>query len=642
LATTPDTPARIRRRLLLCGAVPALVVALVAVSRPALAIRFDNSVYDHLVRWAGARPPGDQVVIVDIDERSLSSHGQWPWPRDLVARLVDRLRQARASVVALDIVFPEPQRGDEGADAIFADVLRAGGVILGYGLTFEDHAAGSERCVLHPFSTAVVQRGGGDQVRPFFGATGAVCSLAPLAAAAGASGFLNAAPDRDGILRRVPLLAELDGHVYPSLALAAVSALTGTRDALVQVVNDHSTSLALGEQHVPLDGRGNLLLRFRGAKRRFPYVSAADVLDARVGSETLGDKIVLVGTTALGKREVVATPLDTLFVGVEVQATVADNLLQGDFMRRPEAQGVIESGLTLASGVGVALLVATFGLNLGTALAAGAVGVVWLTAAWLLSSQGLFLSPLFPTLGGIAAFCAVGFARFRIERARADVAGIERSAARALMIQALLSLTEVRDAETGRHSRRTQQYTKLLAQELSTHSRFQHALTPERIELLASLAPLHDIGKVGVPDSILNKPGALNDEELSEMRRHPVYGRDVILNAEQKVRVRDDAVLALAKEIVYTHHERWDGAGYPEGLRGEDIPAAGRIVAVVDVYDAISTRTLYRSPMSHEQVVAYITAGRGSHFDPAVVDAFLRVAPAFAVLHEGSSQGLAW
>jgi adenylate cyclase len=633
VAATLDTPARIRRRLLLCGALPAFIIATCAVVRPVFTTRLDDSVYDHMVRWAGTRPPGNQVVIVDIDERSLSRYGQWPWPRDLVARLVSRLREARASVIALDIMFPEPQRGDERADAVFADAVRAGGVILGYGLTFEAQTVGSQQCVLHPFSTAVVQRGAGDpEARPFFRATGAVCSLAPLATAAGASGFMNAAPDRDGVLRRVPLLAELHGRVYPSLALAAVTTLTGTRNALAQVGNDNSVWLALGEREVPLDGMGNLLLRFRGEKRRFPYVSAADVLDARVGSEAFGDKIVLVGTTALGTREVVATPLDTLFVGVEVQATVADNLLQGDFVYRPEVQGVIESGLTLATGLGVALLVASCGVSVGTALAVGGLGALWMAAQWLLESQGVFLSPLFPSLGWIAAFSAVGLARFRMERTRADVAGLERGAARALMIQALLSLTEVRDVETGRHSRRTQQYTKLLAQELSRHPRFRRALTPERIELLASLAPLHDIGKVGVPDSILNKPGTLTAEELAEMRRHPIYGRDVIVNAEKKVRVRDDAVLSLANEIVYSHHERWDGAGYPEGLRGEDIPVAGRIVAVVDVYDATTTRTLYRQPMSHQQVVAFIVSLQGSHFDPAVVEAFVRVAPVFEAL----------
>ena len=201
------------------------------------------------------------------------------------------------------------------------------------------------------------------------------------------------------------------------------------------------------------------------------------------------------------------------------------------------------------------------------------------------------------------------------------------------MIQALLSLTEVRDAETGQHSRRTQRYTKLLADELSNHPRFQRYLTPERIELLSTLAPLHDIGKVGVPDNILNKPGPLTPEELIEMRRHTVYGRDVIVNAERKAVVRDDAILSLAKEIVYTHHERWDGAGYPEGLRGEAIPVAGRILAVVDVYDAATTRTLYRSTLSHADAIAFIRSHRGTQFDPAVVDALDRVSDEFLSPH---------
>jgi putative two-component system response regulator len=150
--------------------------------------------------------------------------------------------------------------------------------------------------------------------------------------------------------------------------------------------------------------------------------------------------------------------------------------------------------------------------------------------------------------------------------------------------------------------------------------------------MLAGLAPLHDIGKVGVPDSVLNKPGRLTPEELAEMQRHPVYGRDVILKAEKNALVRDDEVLSLAKAIVYTHHERWDGTGYPEGLKGNDIPIPGRIVAVVDVYDASTTRTLYRAPSSHDQALAFIVSGGGTHFDPDVIAAFIRVAPAFKAL----------
>ncbi len=197
------------------------------------------------------------------------------------------------------------------------------------------------------------------------------------------------------------------------------------------------------------------------------------------------------------------------------------------------------------------------------------------------------------------------------------------------MVQALLSLTEVRDAETGRHSRRTQRYTRLLAERLSVNVELHGDLTPERIELLSSLAPLHDIGKVGLPDRLLHKPGGLTSDEFAEIKKHPAYGREVIVNAERQAGTHDDVILEMAKEIVYTHHERWDGTGYPEGLRGPAIPIAGRVIAVVDVYDALLSRRVYHQPMPHDDAVAIILKGRGTHFDPAVVDAFLEVAPMF-------------
>jgi putative two-component system response regulator len=137
---------------------------------------------------------------------------------------------------------------------------------------------------------------------------------------------------------------------------------------------------------------------------------------------------------------------------------------------------------------------------------------------------------------------------------------------------------------------------------------------------------------VGVPDHILHKPGQLTREEFAEMQKHPGYGRDVILQAEQRVGVRDDAILALAKDIVYTHHEKWDGTGYPRGLSGREIPIPGRIMAIVDVYDATTTRQLYRTPLSHEDAVAYIVSGKGTHFDPDVVDAFVQASPIIRTL----------
>jgi adenylate cyclase len=636
VATSRGVAARNRRFVFISGAVPTLLVAILALYRPSSVARLDNAVYDQTLRWAQPRSPDGRVIIVDVDERSLSKYGQWPWRRDVLARLVARLRDGGASVIALDMIFPEADRGDQKTDDTFASTLRGGRVVLGYGVTFDTPTGDPQRCALHPMPLVIAHRGADSDPSPFFRATDAVCSLPHLASAAGASGFLNAAPDRDGILRRVPLMAELDGRTYPSLALAAVSASQGVHDAVLEVSTVNSSWLSLGGRHVPLDGKSNLLVRFRGKKRTFPYISAADILDGRIGDAGLRDTVVLVGTTALGTREVVATPLDTLFVGVEVQATVADNLLQGDFIRRPQGQGALEGGATLLAGGIAALLIAARGVVVGAALAAGGLVGFWFAAVWLLASHGIFMSALFPTFGWTATVAAGSLASFILERKRATTAGMERTAARTLMIQAMLSLTEVRDAETGRHSRRTQQYTKVLAEALSRHPRFRDYLTPERIAMLAGLAPLHDIGKVGVPDRVLNKPGALSPDELAEMRRHPVYGRDVIIKAERNALVRDDEILSLAKAIVYTHHERWDGTGYPEGLSGDAIPIPGRIVAVVDVYDATTTRTLYRSSRSHEEAVAFIVSGSGTHFDPDVIEAFERVAPMFQALRAAS------
>lgn len=626
--------------VLLAGLVPVFAAAVLAIYRPPAFARVDDSVYDALLRGTPTRPPSDRIAIVDVDEASLASVGQWPWPRPVMGRLIARLREMGASVVALDIIFAESDRfgrvetaGGTARlpDEILADTLREGGVVLGYGLTFDPPGRIRTPCVLHPVSLALLHRGEEADGTPFFRATGAICSLPVLAQAARASGFLNAAPDPDGILRRVPLVAQLDGRVYPSLAIAAVSAATGIRDLALHVSTVNAARLTLDDRAVPVDGRSNLLLRYRGEKRTFPYLSAGEVLEGRVSADRVRGKIVLVGTTALGTREVVATPLDTLFAGVEVQATVADNLLQGDFISRSPAGNVFEALAVLGLGTALSLLVALVGIVAGALAAAVLVIATWWAAGALLAA-GVFVSPLAPSLGLVSALAAMTFVRARIERGRAESAGRQRSDAQRLMVQTLLSLTETRDAETGRHSRRTQQYARLLAEQLARHPDFRAYLTPERIDLLSSLAPLHDIGKVGIPDHILNKPGPLTPGELVEMRRHPVLGRDVILRAEQQVGIRDDATLALAKDIVYTHHERWDGAGYPQGLRGTQIPIAGRLMAIVDVYDAVVTRTLYQASMSHEDAVKFIVGRRGTHFDPAVVDAFERVAPEFAAL----------
>ena len=635
-----DRASRVRRRLIvLAGLVPVIVTAALAVTHPPAFSRLDDAVYDTVVRSSSARTPVGRVAIVDVDDRSLATIGQWPWRRDVMGRLITGLKDAGAAVIAMDVIFAESDRHDlasddpgssapTSSDRALASIIGDPRVVLGYGLTFDPRGTPTDKCALHTLPVAVVQRGD-DSTPPFFRATGAVCNIPVLARAAVRSGYLNAAPDSDGVLRRVPLMAELEGRILPSLALSAVSALNGWENPSLDVSTVNSSTLTISSVALPLDGRSNLLLAFRGKKRTFPYISAADVLDGTVDREALRGKIVLVGTTALGTREVVATPLDTQFVGVEVQATTIDNLLQQDVAHRSVYATVIDLLLVVAGGTAVAVLCATAGMTAGVLGAAGLIVAFWSGAPWLLGSQRVFVSPLFPTLAVVGTLSVMTLARFTVERRRATKADVDRTAAQGLMIQTLLALTETRDAETGRHSRRTQQYARLLAEPLSTHPAFRDYLTKERVELLSRLAPLHDIGKVGIPDAVLNKPGKLTPDELAQMRRHPELGRDVILRAESRVGVRDDATLQLAKDIVYTHHERWDGKGYPQGLTGTDIPIPGRIMAVVDVYDAVHARSLYCASSSHEETVKVIERGRGTHFDPDVVDAFLQVSQDF-------------
>ncbi|WP_316367621.1 response regulator [Candidatus Thiodiazotropha sp. CDECU1] len=192
----------------------------------------------------------------------------------------------------------------------------------------------------------------------------------------------------------------------------------------------------------------------------------------------------------------------------------------------------------------------------------------------------------------------------------------------------MATLAETRDSETGKHILRTQNYIKVLADHLKTHPRFADYLQIDgTIEMLSKTSPLHDIGKVGVPDRILLKPGKLDEEEWILMQKHAQYGHDALLRAEQELGSTD--FLLMAREIAYTHHERWDGSGYPRGLKGDDIPISGRLMAIADVYDALINKRVYKEAYSHETAVEIVRQSAGSHLDPDIVEAFLQLQDEF-------------
>jgi adenylate cyclase len=352
-------PRRVARPLgppLATGLFVTAVMAAVCLYAPSFVTFLELKAYDSFLRFAPHRAPTGAVAVVDLDEPSLARFGQWPWPRYRVARLLSRIRDAGAQAVAIDMVFAEADRtsidllareirrdfgvapvlGNVPPEAVDGDrtlarALEAGPFVLGYPFDFEG-ASGDDR-FLQPLGIATRSRGG-EVARGLHDAPGVVPNLPVLARAAGASGFFNVVADRDGVLRRVPMLIRHRGKLYPALALAAVLRARGG-DPLLLDGPGGSFSLRLGGRDFPLDRKGNLLVNFRGPRRTFPHVSAGAILDGTADPGALRGKIVVVGTTAAGLQEIRTTPLEAAHPGPEIQATVVDNLLAGDALASP-------------------------------------------------------------------------------------------------------------------------------------------------------------------------------------------------------------------------------------------------------------------------------------------------------------------
>jgi HD-GYP domain-containing protein (c-di-GMP phosphodiesterase class II) len=204
--------------------------------------------------------------------------------------------------------------------------------------------------------------------------------------------------------------------------------------------------------------------------------------------------------------------------------------------------------------------------------------------------------------------------------------------ARMTTILGLAKLAEYRDEGTGTHLERIREYAKIIAEELAQTPRYQNIITPEYIDDIYQSAILHDIGKVGIPDAILLKPDKLTDKEFAVIKRHTLLGGDAIKAIEYQIEGK--SFLQMGKEIAYNHHEKWDGSGYPWGLKNEDIPLSARIVALADVYDALTTERFYKRAYTHEKSSQIIIGLRATHFDPEIVDVFRQLEDDFNRIRE--------
>jgi HD-GYP domain-containing protein (c-di-GMP phosphodiesterase class II) len=570
--------------------------------------------------------------------------------------VLEKIRQLGASSIGLDIVFPEPDRNSlrevgkdfqrqfgigvdltgipaemQDNDAILADALSEGPFVLGYSFLFSETGKPSAECPRQQLPVAILDQNGKTELPAgMFRAEGATCSLSTFERAASGSGFFNMTPDGDGVLRRVPLIIEYQGKLFPSLPLATLMQAQQIKQAVLKTSSGTLESIVLNKISIPVDAKANILVRFHGSRKPFTHISALDILQDAVARKSIEGRIVFFGTSAVGLEEYRTTPLTAATPGTEIHATIVDNLLKNEFYRRPYWTPGIELLLVLFCGILSALILSWTRSVLGLSIIAACCAGLWIASSWALTTKGIFISPLLPlvTLGG--NFSLLTFIKYWREEQILKSRNRDLVAMQNFTIQCLAALTETRDSETGRHIERCQHYVKLLSDQMAKNPRFAGILDEETIDLLFRSATLHDIGKVAVPDSILLKPATLTEDEYREMKKHTIYGREAIQRAEHLYGSDvKDSFLQFGKIIAYSHHEKWNGTGYPEGLSGEEIPLFGRIMAVADVYDAIICKRRYKPAFSHEDAVEIIVRNKGSHFDPTIVEAFREVQEEF-------------
>jgi adenylate cyclase len=424
---------------------------------------------------------------------------------------------------------------------------------------------------------------------------------------------------------------EYDGQYYAHLSLAVLLLASKPEQMVLTIGQAGTESLSIDSVVIPLGNKGTFLIPFHGPHGTYRHIPAADILNGTTETRQIEGHIVIIGAEAPGLLDIRATPTDPTMTGTEVNANIIDAILQGDFIVRPKGAAVYEF-----------IAIVFFGL-LSTILFARCKAVANLTLLFLfvlvavilpvlLFRNGIYLSPLYPILTYTSNFSLLSFLDFwREERLLKENTSLQLRTQEA-MLETIANITETRDPETGGHIRRTRSYVKTIAEHIRNKPAYAGTLNDAYIEHLLQAAPLHDLGKVGVPDHILLKPGRLNTDEFEEIKMHTQYGKRIIDAARAKL--GDTSFLRLAGEMVLTHHEYWDGNGYPNGLKGEEIPLPGRIMALADVYDALITGRSYKEGISHEKAVEIILEGRGTQFDPQLIDAFGEMHATFHAIAE--------
>jgi CHASE2 domain-containing sensor protein len=558
-----DGASRHRLRAALLAALVAATIAAIADLSGALGALEGTSISTRF--GLRSTPPPTGIVIVGIDDATFGELGtSWPLARSLHGRVIDRLHAAGAREIVYDVQFTEPSKPAQDL-ALYQAIAAAGNVTLA---TSQSDAKGRTNVL------------GGD---------------ANLARAHAEAAAANLHTSTGGTVTRFPF--QVSG--LESLAVVAAERATGTQMASSRFPG------------------GSARIDYRGSAGTFPVVSFSAVLHGRIPARVFRGKVVVVGATAPTMQDVHATPVSgaELMSGPEVQANAIWTAMHGNPLR--DAPG----WLTLVAIILAALLPPLVSLRLGVVragLIALAGGIAYTLGTQLAFDTGTvltFAAPLFALALGTAAMIAVSYLDANGERRQLGWIVTRRTEqlrdAQLEIVARLAQAAESRDTDTGAHIERIGRLCEKLALRLGLGAR--------EARMLRHASAMHDIGKIGIPDRVLLKPGPLDAEERKIMETHAAKGADVLAGSQSPV-------VRMAEQIARTHHERWDGRGYPNGLRGDEIPLAGRICAICDVFDALVSRRPYKDAWLPAQALAEIERGSGTHFEPGLVTVFVALA----------------
>ncbi len=523
-----------------------------------------------------SRPPSPNIVIIGIDDDSLETFGRWTdWPRTLHARAIDNLSKAGAGVIGLDILFTDSSAEDE----ILAGAIRsAGNVVL-----------------------PLIGTGAQPSSRPEINYAHILSPTPPLEKSGANIGHANLSPDPGGTVRRLPLvITDSHGQVYPAYSLAVLHTLFTV--PLPQEYQRQQGALHILDRDIPVDTNYLLRINVTPDDAGRPYISYGDVIRGDFDPAKVENKIVLIGMTATGELDKWAVPVSSDKVpGVYIHAVTIDNILREQFLTEANTGTNLAVLLLLVGISGFAL--PRLGLRWG-GITAGALFAGYLVASFLAFENGYILNSLYPLLTLPVIYISnilIQNAATVIQNARLrqNVSDGYKST-----IKALAASIDAKDHYTRGHSERVTEYALLGATSLQ--------MSQEELDILEYAGILHDIGKIGIPDGILDKPGSLTPAEWDVIRQHPLIGANI---------VKDIPFLEESTKFILYHHERYDGAGYPDGLKGNDIPLGARLLAVADAFDSMTSSRAYRKAMRPEDALRELQMSVGTQFCPVAVEA---------------------